>query len=269
MCTSFVSYKNKTLYAMNFDFMKVDLGIRIDDSDTFIFEIKAGEQFLETACMNTNGFFGNFQGNLSAKHINIIPDSKCITIDKLYRKAIKSCKSIDDFEKILDNKTVAYAPVPPDYNKNHNMFADKNGKALVLETSNGKNDITYIENNFLVMTNFPLGDYRKKDYRNVSGVGADRYIKAYEYLLSHEKIDEASAFEILKNTAQKEDEFETLVSMVFLPEEFTIYMSLLREYDKIIKINMKEKTAETFKGYENHMSIKIHNSGTDLKTLFN
>ncbi|MDD3365094.1 MAG: hypothetical protein PHZ03_08955 [Syntrophomonas sp.] len=39
--------------------------------DVFWFEAAMNGHYLETAAMNSNGFFGNFQGNISGKHQNI------------------------------------------------------------------------------------------------------------------------------------------------------------------------------------------------------
>ncbi|OAA90840.1 hypothetical protein [Clostridium coskatii] len=59
------------------------------------------------------------------KHKNIIPDSNCITIDKFYRQFLNSAKSIEDMTTVLNTKTIIYSPVPPKYNKLHNIFAIK------------------------------------------------------------------------------------------------------------------------------------------------
>lgn len=39
------------------------------------------------------------------------------------------------------SKTIVYPPVPPEYNKLHNMFADKNGNAIILETAISKSGL--------------------------------------------------------------------------------------------------------------------------------
>lgn len=274
MCTSFAVYKEKPIYAMNFDYWEVDSRIRINDTkniSTFLFEINQGGEFLETAAMNTCGSFGNFQGNLSDKHVNVVPDLNCITIADLYRKFINSDQSVEEMDNILNKKTVLYPPIPPEYNKLHNMFADKNGNALVLESACGKNDITRIkDNNFLVMTNFPVGQFKNINYKDVSGAGSDRYIKAYEYISNIKtnfSID--NAFEILKSTAQKEEKWETIASMVFVPDELVVYVTVRRDFNKIWKVDINRKCIEAFRGFENKMSINIGSSGVDIVNLQN
>lgn len=272
MCTSIAVYKDKPIYAMNFDYWDVESRIRINDSGSvpvFFFEINQGGEFLETAGMNANGFFGNFQGNLSDKHKNIILDSNCITIDKLYRQFLNSAKSIEDMTDVLNKKTVVYPPVPPEYNKLHNMFADKNGNAIILETSNGKNDITKIRNKFLVMTNFPIGQFKDVDYKSAFGVGSDRYKTAYGYISNiNNNFDIDNAFEVLKNTVQKEESFETLISMVFVPDESNVYISIRRDFNRVWKVDINKKCIETFRGFKNKTSMDISKSGiliTDLQ----
>lgn len=273
MCTSIAVYKDKPIYAMNFDYWNVESRIRINncnDVPVFFFEINQGGEFLETAGMNANGFFGNFQGNLSDKHKNIVPDSNCMTIDKFYRKFLNSAKSIDELTRVLDKKTIVYPPVPPEYNKLHNMFADKNGGAIIVETSNGKNDVTTIKDNFLVMTNFPVGEFKNEDYKTVFGIGSDRYKTAYEYISNIDinfGID--NAFEILENTVQKEESFETLISMVFVPTELTIYISVKRDFKKIWKVDITKNHIETFRGFKNKIGMDIDNSGILISNLQN
>lgn len=252
---------------MNFDFWDTDSRIRVNDESTFLFEINLNGEFLETASMNQYGFFGNFQGNLSDRHKNIMPDSNSITIEELYRGSMKSAKSIDDFNRILDGKKVIYPPTPPEYNKYHNLFADRNGHALILESANGANDITTGCSDFMIMTNFPVGQYRGMSYKNVQGAGSDRYIKAYDYLLQHSDFNIENAFEILKNTAQKEDAWETLISMVFIPDEMTVYFALKRDFSKIFKTDMFQKTLETYKGFGKYIKMDASNSGIPLNRL--
>lgn len=272
MCTSFTVYNGRSIYAMNFDYWEVASRIRINDIgdiSSFLFEINQGGTFLETAGMNTNGSFSNFQGNLSEKHVNVVPNENCITIADLYRNFLNSNQLVKDVDDIISKKTVLYPPIPPEFNKLHNMFADKNGNALILESACGKNDITRInDNNFLVMTNFPVGQFKNMNYKDVSGAGSDRYIKAYEYL-SNIKTDFSvdNAFEILENTVQKEEKWETIISMVFVPDELTVYAAIRRDFNKIWKVDIKRKCIETFRGFENKMSMDIGSSGVDIANL--
>ncbi|MCR3757470.1 linear amide C-N hydrolase [Clostridium felsineum] len=273
MCTSAAVYKDKPMYLMNFDFFEVESRIRIEDKGdipVFFFEINQGGQFLETAGMNTKGFFGNFQGNLSDSHKNIIPDKSCITIDKLYREFLNSDKSIEELLNVIKKKKVVYPPTPPEYNKMHNMFADKMGNAIVLETSDGENDITKIKDDFLVMTNFPVGQFKNINYKKVSGIGSDRYIKAYEYISNigaNFSID--NAFDILKSTAQKEKDFETIISMVFDPNELRVYISIRRQFEKIWMVDIRRKCVETFRGFKNKQAISIAKAGVSVESLEN
>ncbi|HEX3029764.1 MAG TPA: hypothetical protein VHT34_10775 [Clostridia bacterium] len=271
MCTSFAVYKGKPIYAMNFDCWNLESRIRIDQHDsvsTFFYETNLEGKFLETAGMNSYGFFGNFQGNLSEKHQNIIPDSKCIVIDELYRESLHSARSIKDFYSLLGEKIVAYNPVPPIHNLLHNMFADKDGAAIILETADMKNDITEISGSFMVMTNFPAGLFKNLEYSCVNGAGSDRYIKAFEQISSHQDIfDIPDAFAVLKSTVQKEENWETLISMVFVPDELAVYFSLNRNFDKIWRADINKKHVQTYYGFNDSITIEMGENGISMNGL--
>jgi len=64
----------------------------------------------------------------------------------------------------------------------HTMIADKTGDAFILEEGNGTNIVSPVHNDFIVMTNFPNGKFEETNYNEVYGLGADRYICAYEYI---------------------------------------------------------------------------------------
>lgn len=275
MCTSFVVYKNRPIYAMNFDLWESDARIRIDSGGSipcFFYEVNHTGEFLETAGMNTKGLFGNFQGNLSDKHVNVIPDDSCIKVEQLYRQVMPSTDSLETVKKIIEQKTVIYPPIPPEYNKLHNMFADSQGNALILETADGKNDITVMDKDFLVMTNFPMGQFKDIAYTDIKGAGSERYITAYDALLKSNSFDIENAFELLAKTAQKEEAWETLMSMVFVPDEVSVYFAVKRNYNKVWKVDIEKNLLLSYRGFDSFKSMVINSSGiniNDLQTLYN
>jgi len=245
MCTGFTCYLDRPLYAMNFDCWEVPMRMRIStegDVDVFWFEADMNGEYLETAAMNSKGFFGNFQGNLSARHKNVEPGPGTMTIAEVYRNSLKTCEQIADLKDVIGACTVVYPPVPPEWNMLHNLFADRHGGSLVLETSDGHNEISDIRGSFQVMTNFPVNEFRDHPLAAISGAGNDRYKMACAYLEKSKNIDLPEAFGLLQKTAQNTDGWKTLCSMVFDPVDLKIYFVLNQQFGDVFTIDMKEHT---------------------------
>lgn len=62
----------------------------------------------------------------------------------------------------------------------HSLIADSVGDAVVVEPGNEGTGVTRIDREFIVMTNFANSAFREKDYAQVTGSGAKRYIRAWE-----------------------------------------------------------------------------------------
>ncbi|MFQ7406065.1 MAG: hypothetical protein ACLRNT_20550 [[Clostridium] innocuum] len=136
------------------------------------------------------------------------------------------------------------------------MIADKTGDAFILEEVNDTNRITPVSGDFIVMTNFPNGNFKEADYNKVHGIGADRYICAYEYIQNHiHSFGINEAFEALNKTSQK----NTLCSIVYDPLENEIYISFKKDLSKRWKISMIEKTIQSTDGLLSSNKIQFTN----------
>ncbi|MGE5390218.1 MAG: hypothetical protein ACM3PE_04055 [Deltaproteobacteria bacterium] len=219
--------------------------MRINSEDgmkVFWFEADMNGLYLETAAMNTHGFFGDFQGNLSARHKNIEPGPGTISIAEVYRNALRSCARITDLKDMIGDKTVVYPPVPPEWNMLHNLFADRFGGALVLETSDGHNELTDIDGKCLVMTNFPVNEFHSRPLTEVTGAGDDRYKTACEYLERHEDVGVNEAFVLLQKTAQNTAGWKTLCSMVFDPIALKVHFVLNQAFGEVFTVDIRERS---------------------------
>lgn len=104
------------------------------------------------------------------------------------------------------------------------------------------------------MTNFKHSDFRDMPLEDISGTGADRYRAACKYLAeSPENFSIDNAFACLQKTAQA----ITLCSMVFEPRENCIYLALDKNYEKLWKISLKDKSIETYRGFEENLKFQI------------
>ena len=150
----------------------------------------------------------------------------------------------------------------------HTMIADKSGDAFILEEGNDRNIISPIHNDFIIMTNFPNGNFEDVNYNKVHGIGADRYICAYEYIYDHiDSFGINEAFEILSKTSQE----NTLSSIVYEPLKNEIYISLKKDLSKRWKISMIDKTIQSLDGFLISNKIQLTNDEifvNDLLSLY-
>ena len=74
-------------------------------------------------------------------------------------------------------------------------------------------------------------------------------------------IDLSKAFETLEKAKLETKSFSTQCSMVFNPVEGVMYFSLKRDFNKIWKVNLKERTLETYKGFKVVKKMPLDDSG--------
>ena len=118
----------------------------------------------------------------------------------------------------------------------HDLIADKYRDAMVVEAGDEENVITRIEGDFIVMTNFPNGEFAGKGYQDVEGVGAKRYKAAYEHIL-----DTKAAFDV--------------------------DLALERDFDRVWKVSMDDQTIEGCRGVRRGKKMPLGSSGVEASEL--
>jgi hypothetical protein len=130
--------------------------------------------------------------------------------------------------------------------------------------------ITRIEDDFIVMTNFPNADFADASHAEVEGVGADRYKLAYEHILDNlETFDVETGLEVLERAVSTAD-YATLSSMVFDPERSEVYIALDRDFTRIWKVSIGDEIIETYAGFDRFESMRLDASGvlaSDLQKM--
>jgi hypothetical protein len=92
--------------------------------------------------------------------------------------------------------------------------------------------------------------------------GADRYKTAGKYISNNiQDFDFNNGIEMLKSTAQSENIYKTVCSMLFSPSEKAVYIMLQRNFNKIWKLSINQNTIETFKGFDQELKIMLDSSG--------
>ena len=269
MCTSFAVYgQDRTVYGMNFDAEEIDLKLRVignHDRNIFYFSGLMNNRYRDIAGCNSEGLF------ICNQAVEYSPDfkSSCDENDwfafAIFDEALKKTGRTSEFFEYLNQRVISY-PVNllfPHLGL-HTMIADKTGDACILEEGNDTNIISPCQNNFIIMTNFPNGDFREADYKNVHGIGADSYICAYEYINSKiHNFGIKEAFEVLRKTGQE----NTLCSIVYKPLANEIYISFKKDRSKRWKISIMDKTIESLDGFLGNNKIQFTNGEIVVKDL--
>ena len=98
------------------------------------------------------------------------------------------------------------------------------------------------------MTNFPNGSFKNRNYEEVEGVGADRYIAAYRHINDNiVNFDPEQGLRALEKAAMRGEVWSTQCSMVFDPVNTEVYIALKGDFARIWKISMQDETIESIK----------------------
>jgi hypothetical protein len=266
-CTSFAVYSDETLYGMNFDYPDTEIRFTISPNGglkVFQMEFAQGNGWATTVGMNSAGLFSSCQ--------MLFPEAPAATSRgpdelypwQLYSRALFKFDSVADVAEFVADKKIVHDSVTL-----HDLFADTQGDAMVVEVGEQENAITRIEHDFIVMTNFPNKDFAGQSYEAVEGVGSERYKIAYENIANHmATFDVARGLDTLEKVAIS-GEFSTQVSMVFAPERSEVYIALKRDFDKIWKVSIEDGTIETYLGFSKARKMELGPAGVLASDLMN
>jgi len=246
-CTSFAVYSRETIYGMNFDYSDVPVRFTIQDyGDLKVFqmEFKTENGYVPTVGMNSAGLFASSQMLFPELPDSSPGDGKRISIWQLYHSGLYHKTAVAEVHELLSEYRVVNSGLTL-----HNLFADPEGNAVVVEADEKGAVLTPIEGPFIVMTNFPNGSLQGKLYTEANGAGADRYLIAYENIENNlEEFNIELGLETLEKALLVGD-YSTKASMVFDPENLEIFIALNRQYDQIWKISLTGGTIETYRGF--------------------
>ncbi len=277
-CTSFALYAGDIFFGMNFDYFAIPLKFLIESVSgmnvfhlSFLFEQTVDDPsyegyFAKTCGMNSKGLFCASQEIEPHVQGRKKTHGNEVHIDDQY-ETLSGCSNVEQVKKkISPGQWVQY--IGPSI---HNMFADMNKKAMVTETDNQENFITEIEDDIMVMSNFPNHSLVNRSHTQALGVGADRYKTAYDYLMKNRtRFSVDKGFDLLSKVAMAQSDCSTLCSMVFHPRPNLVYVALDRDFDKIWKVSLNSKTIETCKGFDQSLKIGLGPGGilsADLKSF--
>jgi hypothetical protein len=263
-CTSFAVYGNSVFYGMNFDYFHVPLKFIMDTHGSirafhlaFNVKFQGMNIFAKTGGMNSNGLFGACQGLLPFIETPS-PMGKDEVFIAIFYESFASLDKAQEVENLLAGRRLLNLPGL----SNHNLYADTSGNAMIIEPGEDENHITRIENNFMVMTNFPVHELKDKKYSDAKGFGADRYKIAYEYLKDNsDNFSVDKGFELLQKAINKDPGFATSCSMIFNPDKNEIFIAVSGDFNKIWKVSLRESVIETYSGFNRSVKYPLDSNG--------
>ncbi len=265
VCTSFAVYSNNKVYGMNFDYKPRLLQIFAISS-----EIQGKVLYLrpfgfgEVAGMNMQGLFASCQGLIPEEKPPATRNKNQISTWIFHKMALSRFERIPQAKKLLNNKQMVQAMG----SSLHNLVADRFGDAMVVETGETGNQITGIQDRYMVMTNFPIYRLKGKSYEEAEGIGSERYKIAHRYIRSNLKdFDTEKGMEVLKLAKSSSKIYRTRSSMVFDPDKNEIYICLEGNFKKIWKASLENQTIETFRGFASFRREPIPAEGMSAADL--
>ena len=246
-CTSFAVYSKNTVYGMNFDY-KPNLPQIFTISSEFqgkVFHLRP-VGFGEVAGMNIKGLFASCQGLIPEEKPPATRSKNQISTWIFHKVALSRFEQVPQVKDFLNNKQVVQAVGT----SMHNLVADRFGDAMVVETGETENQITGIQDRYIVVTNLPIYQLTGKSYEEAEGRGSDRYKIAHRYIRRNLKdFDIENGMEVLKLARNKSKTYPTRCSMVFDPNKKEIFICLEGNFDKIWRVSLENQTIETFHGF--------------------
>jgi hypothetical protein len=194
------------------------------------------------------------------------PGEDEITVGALYYYSLMYCditQSVDDYllappMELIHNYGLTL----------HDIFADKYGNAMVVEVGDPSHLTTEIQDNFLVMANFPNNEFIGQPYTDVTGVGADRYKSAFEYISANlEDFDSDDGVETLKRAIQSTGGYLTQCSLLFDPLNLEIYVIIKRDFDHVWRVDLSGNYIDTYFGFDSYKKFDIGSEGILVSEL--
>jgi len=250
---------------MNFDYPDVEIMFTINPSgDLKVFQMEFLQEgdFVPTVGMNSEGLFASCQMLYPEANGLTRAGASEVYTWQVYRESLFSFRTVEEVAEFLSDKRVVHWNLTL-----HDLIADEHGDAMVVEAGDEENVITRIEGDFIVMTNFPNGEFAGKGYQDVEGVGAKRYKAAYEHILGDKSVfDVDQALETLEK-AVSTGEWPTLCSMVFDPDNGDVFIALNRDFDRVWKVSMEAQTIENYRGVRQGKKMPLASSGIRASEL--
>lgn len=225
MCTSIVSNGNKTIIGWNLDILDMEYKVVAENDKVYIAINDKTEGWLPLFGANSRGDFVAMPTCWPFDERSNPGNAECPNIIMLDIDLLLGKKTLNEIKDLVEKESVCSVPGVTF----QSQLSDGAGNVLQIIPGQG---IRYLPRpKYSVLTNFsPF----KGNTEQHPWMGWDRYHKAVEMLENkNEDFAVSDCFEILRQTAQTI--CPTVVSMVFVPEDNTVYWCENRKWNKIEK----------------------------------
>lgn len=261
-CTGFVYDGDVKVRGMNFDFYdnpEILLNFLTDGSENAFY--MAFYQYAVTFGINESGVFCTLQA-LNPYEVKEYEEN-VMSLAEAFIHGIQDYDDVGEFKDFILQKNLSIPPMM----YVHMLCADTHSNAFITEIGEKGTEITQKsdDRDFLVMTNFRAYQFDIYDgYKKVSGPGADRYKRTYEYLLDKPEIRTyEEAFQVLEVSKTSDTEF----SAVFFPDEKVAYITFDGDFDRVWRLELKSKTLSTEKGFDKQSTYVFEKGGINKSVL--
>lgn len=264
MCTSFVLYADQTYIGMNLDISDRPIKFGMRGADQLLVTLHDGSRFSPAFGINRSGTFMNLL-MVDPIEAGVYRRGKnCVHINQIYDDVLTGEIAPDALSDFLRDKAVVNVP---NFSL-HSMIAARDRNAYVIEPGRANLPFDGNSHDFLVLTNFPLADFADRDYRAVTGVGADRYITACAMLSERaHPFSVEQGFAILAATSQAGGDFPTQLSMLAIPEADIVYFALARDYSRRYAFSFADTTIRADAGFQSTGAWRLDGRGITFAEL--
>lgn len=264
MCTSFVLHREKTYIGMNFDISSRPIKMALAGEGQLIISQKENGRFLPAFGLNKEGTFMNLQMVEQNEEGKYRRGKNCVHMMRLFDEVLSGKVDASEIAAYLQEKEIVNVP---NYSV-HSLIAAPNDKSYIIEpgrnflaSEDGKND-------FLVLTNFSVIDGLDQDLETLDGPGSERYKWVYsEIQNSEDDFSVEEGLNILRKIAQTEGDYPTQLSLIYSPEEKTVYFTINRDFNKKFKFSFAQNVIETISGFMEDSNVLVTKKGVLLCEL--
>lgn len=248
MCTSFAVYSQKPIYGMNFDFPDVKIKVEIETAasgEVFYLCFQWNGRYHRVAGVNQAGLFAAAQILVAPFEIEPQPGESSITPYGLFSRALKNGRRIGDVLEILGTRRLAYTTL----RKGHQLYADISGNTCVVEPGPESNRIYALRKSHTVLTNNLFERQQVRAAATMQRLGVDRYLIAQQVIDAHAlNFTITDGFELLRKTLLTSGRYTTQCSIVVVPRENIVYLSLKKDFKHLWKIDITGHKLERLNG---------------------
>lgn len=264
MCTSFVVHMDNTIIGMNFDISKRPIKMILQKNSQFLILQYENGEFHPAFGFNNSGTFMNLlmvDPNEEGKYRR---GKQCVHIMKLFDEVLSDKIELSSLHEYLHDHTIVNVP---NFSV-HSMVAGMNQNSFIIEPGRSNINMSEIDHDFMVLTNFSLSDQSHDEHREVRGPGSDRYTQAYEMIQNNkETFSKDVGFSVLEETAQYSGEYPTQLSVISVPAESLIYFTLNGDFNKTFEFSFSDLQIRTSKGFVNSNHCPLTKKGVLLEEL--